>query len=103
MRCKHFKEHEKYLGLIPNPVNTDMLNFHENTISDRIIIFLGINRSNYDTKGISYFEKALEIIEKKYPQKVQIDIVENLPYQEYIGKYDKAHIVLDQVLSFDQG
>lgn len=97
------KEHPKYLGLIPNPVNTDMLNFHENTISDRIIIFLGINRSNYDTKGIFYFEKALEIIEKKYPQKVQIDIVENLPYQEYIGKYDKAHIVLDQVLSFDQG
>ena len=96
-------EHPKYLGLIPNPVISDRLNFIENPISDRIIIFLGINRNNYYTKGIKYFEKALELIEKKYSENVHIEIVENLPYLEYIEKYNNAHIVLDQVLSYDQG
>ncbi len=30
-------------------------------------------------------------------------VVENLPYSEYIEKYNQAHIVLDQVLGMDQG
>ena len=30
-------------------------------------------------------------------------MVENLPYSEYIQRYDKAHIILDQVLGYDQG
>ncbi len=29
--------------------------------------------------------------------------VENVPYSEYIEKYNSAHILLDQVLSYDQG
>jgi glycosyltransferase involved in cell wall biosynthesis len=32
-----------------------------------------------------------------------IDVVENLPYDEYIDRYDQAHIILDQVLGYDQG
>jgi len=95
--------HKKYLGLIPNPVNVDQLKFTPLIISEKIIIFHGINRRTYFKKGSDYLKKALQIIQKKYPEKVDIITVENLPYHEYINKYDRAHIVLDQVFAYDQG
>lgn len=96
-------DHPKYLGLIANPVNLSRLTIPENKMGEPIVIFMGINRGNYHTKGISYFEAALEIIKKKYSNRVKIDVVENLPYTEYIARYNKAHILLDQVLAYDQG
>ncbi len=95
--------HTKFLGLIPNPINTEKIVFIDNPIHDKIVIFLGINKGSYLSKGIGYFEKALAIIKEKYNDKVAIQIAQNLPYQEYITLYNKAHIVLDQVFAFDQG
>lgn len=89
--------------LIPNPVNVDELKFEELKIEDKIVIFHGINRMNYLKKGNQYFEKALKIIEKKYPHQVEIITVESLPYADYILSYNRAHILLDQVFAYDQG
>ena len=96
---------EKYLGLVPNPINIEKLKFKPIVLkeNEKIIIFHGINRANYYKKGNDYFEAALEIIEKKYPKRVEIIAVENLPYSEYIEKYNSSHIVLDQVFAYDQG
>jgi glycosyltransferase involved in cell wall biosynthesis len=88
---------------IPNPINTKKIEFSDLKISDKIVIFLGINRMNYVKKGIRCFEKALKIIQQKYPDKVEITIAEDLPYAAYIKSYDKAHIILDMVYAFDQG
>lgn len=88
---------------IPNPINTDTIAFQNVEIEDKIVIFLGINRLSYIKKGIIYFEKALEIIREKYADKIEIIVTENLPYNEYISKYNKAHILLDQVFAYDQG
>lgn len=88
---------------IPNPINTDTLAFEPNPITDKIVIFLGINRLSYLKKGIRFFEEALEIIKKQYPEKVDIIVTENIPYQQYITLYQKAHILLDQVYAYDQG
>jgi hypothetical protein len=68
-----------------------------------IQIFLGINRPNYWKKGINYFEKALELLKEQYADKIQITVAENLPYTEYMTRLKSAHILLDQVLSYDQG
>lgn len=95
--------HKKYLGLIPNPINTTKLRICKVDTKAPITIFMGINRTNYHSKGISYFEKALAIIQQKFPKKVHIEIVENLPYEQYIEKYNNAHIILDQVYAYDQG
>ena len=97
------KGHPKYLGLIANPINIKLLKFMPLKIKEKVIIFHGINRSNYFKKGSDYFEEALEIIQNKFPNKVEIKIVENLPYTKYIKTYNEAHIILDQVLAYDQG
>lgn len=93
----------KFLGLIPNPINCQKLQKTDLIIQDRVIIFLGINRFTYHKKGVPYFEKALEIIQQKYPDKVEVVITENLPYNEYINIYNRCHILLDQVYAYDQG
>lgn len=95
--------HEKYFGLIPNPVNVEKLKFQPISISENTLIFHGINRANYFKKGNDYFEAALKKIQKKYPTQVEAQTVENLPYSEYIEKYNAAHIILDQVFAYDQG
>ena len=88
---------------IPNPINTDTIAFQKTENTGEIVIFLGINRLSYTKKGIIYFEKALEIIQEKHADKIEIIVTENLPYKEYISKYNKAHILLDQVFAYDQG
>lgn len=94
---------QKYLGMIPNPINTETNHFKAMDISDKIVIFHGINRWNYHKKGSVFFEKALEIIAKNYPEKVRIITADTLPYNEYIKLYNEAHILLDQVYAYDQG
>ena len=97
------EHHPAYLGLIPNPVNIDNLEVAKVTSEGRINIFMGINRANYHTKGIGYFEEAMKIISEKYAESINFVIAENLPYSEYIEKYNDAHILLDQALGYDQG
>ncbi|NHM01381.1 glycosyltransferase [Flavobacterium difficile] len=96
-------ENKKYLGILANPINTDKIVPIENIISNRIIIFLGINTGNSYKKGISYFEKALEIIQEKYSEKIEIIITKDIPYSDYQKHFEKAHILLDQVYGYDQG
>lgn len=97
------KDNPKFLGLIANPINTDIIVSEENEITDKIVIFLGINTGNSFKKGVHYFEKALEKIRLLYPEKVEVIITRNIPYTDYLRHYSRAHILLDQTYAFDQG
>jgi len=98
-----YKNHPKSTGLIPHPINLSYFEFSELKITDKIVIFHGINRFNYYKKGNNYFEEAMQIIQSKYANKVEIITAENLPYKDYIKAFNSCHILLDQVLSYDQG
>lgn len=95
--------HPKYLGLVPNPINTELLEFQDLKIEDKIIIFHGINSHNYYKKGNDIFEEALAIVNQHYSEKIKIVTVRSLPYSEYIKAYNEAHIMLDQIYAYDQG
>ena len=96
-------ENEKYLGMVANPINIDKIGNVETTISGKTYIFLGINSGNSYTKGVSFFEKALAIIQEKYSDLVEIKITTDIPYSDYQKHFEKANIILDQVYGFDQG
>jgi hypothetical protein len=93
----------KTTTLIAAPVQIDLLPLKQNSNLAVIHIFLGINQRNYWKKGINYFEDALTIIERKYASKVEVTRATNLPYATYINAYQNCHILLDQVLCYDQG
>ncbi|MFT7626885.1 MAG: glycosyltransferase involved in cell wall biosynthesis [Ulvibacter sp.] len=95
--------HKQFLGLVPNPINIDHIDFRPLAVENTVVIFLGINTWTYHKKGISFFEKALKIIEDTYSEKVKIIRVESIPYKQYLRLYEEAHIILDQVYAYDQG
>lgn len=97
------EKNPKYKGLIPNPINVEKLNYSALELGKKIVIFHGINRPNYFKKGSDYFEKALAKVAITHGEKIEIIRAESLPYKEYIEAYNRAHIVLDQVYSYDQG
>jgi len=92
-----------YKSFIPYPINANKLKYEPLIIEEQVVIFLGISQYSYHQKGIIYFEKALDLIKKKYKEKVEIIIADTIPYPEYINLYNKAHILLDQCTSQDQG
>ncbi|TCN57477.1 glycosyltransferase family 1 protein [Flavobacterium circumlabens] len=89
--------------LLPNPVNTAKIAFEALDSVQKVIVFLGVNNTSSIKKGTGYFEKALQIIQQKYGDKVGIIKTENAPYKQYITLYNHAQILLDQVYSYDQG
>lgn len=95
--------HPKFKGLVPNPVNCSFIPYTPLKISEKINVFLGVNEGNRHAKGINYFETALENLPVDISEKINIIRVSNLPYKEYTTLNDSAHILLDQVHSFDQG
>lgn len=96
-------ENEKYLGMVPNAIQHEKLKYQELKVTGKIVIFHGINITNYYKKGNNIFEEALDILNKKHAEKIDIITVKSLPYNEYIKAFDKAHILLDQVYAYDQG
>ncbi|MBR5331794.1 MAG: hypothetical protein IKV32_00635 [Muribaculaceae bacterium] len=65
-----------------------------------ITLFLGRHRNRQAEKGTDHIENVAKRIVEKYPTQCQLDIVENLPYNEYLARLRKAHIVMDQLYSF---
>ncbi len=95
--------HSKYLGMIPSPITLSKFPAINLEIKERIVIFHGINRESYFKKGNDFFEKALDVIRKKYEDRIDIFVTESMPYNDYINRYNQAHIVLDQLYGHDQG
>ncbi|MCH2195925.1 glycosyltransferase [Kordia sp.] len=98
-----YRKHAKVLPLVPFPINVDSLEFKPLVYNGKINIFHGVNKVNYLKKGNNLIEKALKIIEEKYPNRVDVKTASNLPYKEYIDTYNEAHIIMDQLYGYDQG
>ena len=97
------KEHPKYLGMIPNPINTNKIEYLPLNFDNKIKIFHGINTKSMLKKGNIIFTKALELISEKYKDEIEIITTSNIPYSQYIEYYNECHILLDQVYAYDQG
>jgi len=94
---------EKYMGMIPNPINTDLLKLETKKQRDKIIILHAINSKNRIKKGNDIFDKALSIIKDKYLNNIEIIRTLDKPYSEHINNIKMSDIVLDQVYAYDQG
>ena len=45
-------------------------------------------------------EAAARAVVGRYPSRAELIIVENRPYEEYLGLMRSAHVVLDQLYSY---
>lgn len=83
------------------PIDTDAIKFEplpENITKVRF--FLGRHRERQLIKGTDRFEKVLRRLVYAYPDKAEMIIVENKPYDEYLALLRSAHVVMDQMYSY---
>jgi len=91
----------KIKKVIPIPINTDKIEYHPNKVKDKIVIFHGLNR--YGFKGTKYVEEAFEILNKKYPNDLELVIKGNMPLNDYLKLMQRTNIVIDQTNSYSLG
>lgn len=66
----------------------------------KVKLFLGMHRDRKLEKGTERMLFVAKRIVERYPDKCTLDIVENIPYKEYLDRLRYSHVVLDQLYSY---
>ncbi|ROI00525.1 glycosyltransferase [Chryseobacterium daecheongense] len=88
---------------IPLPIDTEKIKYNDNIYNGKLNIFLGVQTSRIEWKGTDIIMKSLTAIKEKYKNSVDISIVENVPYHEYINMFTRSNLFFDQTYSYGQG
>ena len=87
-----------YAGL---PIDIDALEFRPlNEPPAKLRMFIGIQRDRHVIKGTDRLLAAMKRIHDRYPGITELDVVENLPYDEYTRRMRESHVILDQLYSY---
>lgn len=67
---------------------------------DKVRFFLGMHRDRKVEKGTDRLFEAVSEVARRHPDRCTLEIVENLPYDEYLNRMRNAHVVIDQLYSY---
>lgn len=96
-----YKNHYKRLNTIPIPINVNKITYRENNVSNKLVVFHGLNR--YGSKGTRHVEKAFDLLKKKYPNDLELIIKGKMNIDEYLQIMRRANVVIDQMYSYSLG
>ncbi len=102
---EYFKAYQQYFPdkatFIPLPINMDSLSFEKKgSIQKKIKFFIGIQKEKNELKGTDIMLRALQKLQLKYPEEIEILKAESVPYHEYQQMMDGSDIILDQLYSY---
>ena len=63
-------------------------------------LFIGISRDRSAYKGTDIMLKAAERLKSKYPDKLDLRVVEGVPFDEYSRILEGSDVILDQLYSY---
>ena len=87
-----------YAGL---PIDVEALEYHPmETPPDKVRLFIGIQRDRHVIKGTDRLLAAMKRVHDRYPGITELEVVENLPYEEYTRRMRNSHVILDQLYSY---
>jgi glycosyltransferase involved in cell wall biosynthesis len=83
---------------IPCPI----VSHHSPIVSHRspLTIFIGISKGRSEYKGTDIMLQAAKDIKSRYPEKVELQIAEGLPYAQYQQMMNGSDVILDQLYSY---
>lgn len=96
-----YKDFENLKEVIPLPIDLTEIEYVENIIKDKVVIFHGLNREGF--KGTKHIKDALEKLKKNYPKEVEVVVKGHMAYDEYKKLLNKTNIVIDQANSYSYG
>ena len=82
------------------PIDLSQLTFTEHDNLSKVHFFVGMQRDRFVVKGLDVLLASLKRVKELMPSEVEIDVVENLPYSEYVKRLGKAHVLIDQLYSY---
>ena len=89
---------------IPLPINRSTLapsaRWHE---GEKIRFFIGIQKARNAYKGTDIMLRALQRLERQYPDLMEVVKAESVPYYQYVDMLDSSHVLLDQLYSYTPG
>ena len=84
---------------IPLPIKLNY-NIKIHPRGSKIKFFIGINKSRSAYKGTDIMLEALNALQKKYPDKMDIVKAENVPFEQYQQMMEGSDCILDQLYSY---
>lgn len=93
---RYFPNKTHFIPLPIVPVTPDV----SATTQSPIKIFIGISRGRSVYKGTDIMLRAAEDIVAKYPDRVELQIAEGVPFSEYQKLMDSSDVILDQLYSY---
>lgn len=83
------------------PIDTASLRFVDIPEDlDHVRLFLGRHKGRLSEKGTGLLEDAARIVAGRLGGRVSLEIVENIPYAQYINTMCSSHVLLDQIYSY---
>ena len=92
----HFPDKTTYIPF-PIKVNNPSRSDAERGI---IRLFIGINRERSAYKGTDIMLRAAQDLQAKYPDRMQLNIAESVPFNEYQQMMEGSDAILDQLYSY---
>lgn len=88
-----------YIGI---PIDTEavMPRRSLDEIPEKIKIFIGIQSDRTILKGTDLLLAAARRVAERFPDRCSLDVVENVPYKEYVERMSSSHVILDQLYSY---
>lgn len=103
-RCyrPYFPEKTRF---IPFPIDCSSVTpatlYHEfSSENEPVRFFIGVQRSRSSYKGTDLMLSALKRLKANYPERMELLIAENLPFDKYQQMMDGCHVLLDQLYSY---
>ena len=89
------------MTFIPFPINRKDVTHKATKANDEPInFFIGIQKARNEVKGTDIMLRALERVQKKYPDQCNIIKAESVPFAEYQNLMTHSDVLLDQLYSY---
>ena len=85
---------------IPYPMEIPKGKTQQRPEQDKIHLFIGINKTRSEYKGTDIMLAAAQDAVARYPDILQLEKAESLPFYEYKERLDNADVMLDQLYSY---
>ncbi len=85
---------------IPFPIEMPETKSVEYGVGKKVRVFIGINKSRNEYKGTDIMLAAAEELLEKYPDRIELIKVENVPFVQYQQFMNGSDLIIDQLYSY---
>lgn len=96
-----YQQFKEKLTFIPFPIQMPEKVAEGSYAKDGLVqIFAGINKNRDAYKGTDIMLKAAKAVQEQYPERLRIQVAENVPFSQYQEMMNSSDAILDQLYSY---